>query len=361
MHGCASWRSVNHLATSAAALAALVGCGGRSLSEGGASTSEPLADCGGNVDIMEVQLPRGDALAILPYNIIAGPDGNLWVTEVYANSIARLTVDWQRDSFPLPDARRVQGIASGPDGNVWFAAAVNQTDPNSAIGRITPDGQIAEFALPSTNRWPSTVTAGPDGNIWFADPSGDAIGSIGVDGVLRSNTFLTGTGDWRDQPSSLAVGADGNLWFDEISRFGRLTPAGAVTFYPLSNGAASVTNSALVLLSGPDGALWSNGPQIGPLRRVLLPDAEGAQPKVDNFFPQGYANTGVGFGALAVGPDGNIWYSHGFNVGCTTGTGLFHDIRIPSGGAAFAMALGPDGALWFTEPQSDQIGRISFR
>jgi streptogramin lyase len=355
---------VNHVAAGAAALLALVGagvgCGGHSLSGGGATTGHPLADCGGNVDIMEVQIPRGDAQAVQPYNITAGPDGNLWVSEVYANAIARLTVGWTHDAFPLPDARRVQGIASGPDGNVWFAAA---SDQGSAIGRITTSGEIVEFTLPTRNRWPSTVTAGPDGNIWFTDPSANAIGSMGVDGVLRSDEMLMGTADWRDQPDSLVLAADGNLWFDEVNRFGRLTPAGGtVTFFPLATGNAAVGGAGLSLISGPDGALWSNGPQIGPLRRVLLPDAEGAQPQVDTYFPPSYdPHTGAGFGALAVGPDGNVWYSHSESVGCTTGGGLFHDIPVPSGAAPFDMTLGPDGALWFTEPNEDRIGRISFR
>ena len=67
------------------------------------------------------------------------------------------------------------GIAAGPDGNLWF------TDPEdaSAIGRITPSGQITEFST-SLNQatYPVGITAGQDGDLWFADAEG-AIGRIG--------------------------------------------------------------------------------------------------------------------------------------------------------------------------------------
>jgi streptogramin lyase len=328
-----------------------------------ATTSQPLAACGGNVDILEVQISGADGQIIQPYRITAGPDGNLWVTEVWANSIARLTVDWRRDSFPLPGARKVQGIAPGPDGNVWFAAAGDQ---NGAIGRITPDGQITEFPLPDRpspgNRWPSSIMAGPDGNIWFTDPTGNAIGSIGVDGVLRVDEFLPSTADWRDQPESLALAADGNFWFEEVTRFGRLTPAGAATFFPLPVVTGAAGGSGVNVISGPDGALWSNGPQPGSLRRVSLPDAGAAKLKIDELVPPHYdMYTDGGFGALTVGPDGNIWFAGDAKLGCATPAGLFHYVPLPSGASASDMTLGPDGALWFTEATDDRVGRISFR
>ena len=74
--------------------------------------------------------------------------------------------------FPLPPLNNPAGytpvITNGPDGNLWF------TDPAAGkVGRITPAGQVTEFAVPSPDNGPSrgagsAITAGPDGNVWFA-------------------------------------------------------------------------------------------------------------------------------------------------------------------------------------------------
>src|SRR5947209_5329905 len=58
------------------------------------------------------------------------------------------------------------GITNGPDGNVWF------TELEAAkVGRISPDGVAAEFAVPGAI--PAGITRGPDGNLWFAEENGN--------------------------------------------------------------------------------------------------------------------------------------------------------------------------------------------
>ncbi len=57
------------------------------------------------------------------------------------------------------------GITAGPDGNLWF------TELNgNKIGRITPAGAISEFPIPTPGSGPFGITAGPDGNLWFTEP-----------------------------------------------------------------------------------------------------------------------------------------------------------------------------------------------
>jgi sugar lactone lactonase YvrE len=85
-------------------------------------------------------------------------------------------------------------IAAGPDGNMWFTDAGYP----SAIGRITPSGQITEFntGVPGNARRPSGIAAGADGNMWFTDPGqavpGETrvIGSIGTG--VRGASVLAG-------------------------------------------------------------------------------------------------------------------------------------------------------------------------
>jgi streptogramin lyase len=348
----------------AVALGAAIGCDARSLApaSGGMSggTADEVPACGLGVSVTEILLKGGDP-ALQPYSITAGADGNLWLTEVYVNAIGRLSTDGSLESFPLPSSSlRAQGIVSGPDGNVWFAEGGGQ---DGAIGRITPGGIITEFPLPDTpsltNRWPSVVIAGPDGNIWFTDPTGNNIGRMSVEGALLGDTFLSMTSDWRDTPNTITVGADGNFWFGEVNRVGRMTAAGDVTFYALRPYESS--GGAGDIISGPDGNLWWTGPSLNRLQRISLPSAGDSQLEITTFLPPGYnPDIPPGVGPMVVGPDGNIWYTSGSNVVCATTAGRFHEVAIPSGGAGFAITAGPDGALWFTEPSFERVGRIAF-
>ena len=45
-----------------------------------------------------------------------------------------------------PGGEGGDAIASGPDGNMWFT-----NNANNSIGRITPSGAVAYFAVPTTS------------------------------------------------------------------------------------------------------------------------------------------------------------------------------------------------------------------
>ena len=103
-------------------------------------------------------------------------------------------------------------IIAGPDGNLWFTEY-----RGSRIARITPAGVVTEFNLPMPGRQPSHITAGPDGNLWFTEGQPGGIGRITTAGVVTE--FLGGStpGFTAERiPSGITTGADGNLWFTEI-------------------------------------------------------------------------------------------------------------------------------------------------
>src|SRR6185312_10927689 len=84
------------------------------------------------------------------------------------------------------------GITAGPDGNLWFTEiAANQ------IARIRPSGAVTEFSLPNADSDPSGIAAGPDGNLWFTEPGITSIGKIApltgaavkIDGYLSGNWY----------------------------------------------------------------------------------------------------------------------------------------------------------------------------
>ena len=122
--------------------------------------------------ITEYPLPGNESG---PVNITAGPDGNLWFTQVYTNQIGKITrrgslteytISHHADSWP-------EDITAGPDGNLWFTQIYG-----NQIGKVTPRGTFTEYPLPTAGSQPFGITVGPDGNLWFTENSGDRIGRI---------------------------------------------------------------------------------------------------------------------------------------------------------------------------------------
>jgi hypothetical protein len=151
-------------------------------------------------------------------DITAGPDGNLWFTEV-PNKIGRITplgviTEFSAGITPGTD---LSGITAGPDGNLWF------TEGGGVIGRITPLGVVTEFSTGiDVNAEPEDIVAGPDGNLWFTESGTDAIGRITLGGVV---TELPGGITAGATPFGMTAGPDGNLWFTEqgLDRVARIT------------------------------------------------------------------------------------------------------------------------------------------
>src|SRR2546425_875899 len=52
------------------------------------------------------------------------------------------------------------GIAAGPDGNLWFTELLG-----NKVGRLTTDGLFTEYLIPTRDSFPREITAGPDGNL----------------------------------------------------------------------------------------------------------------------------------------------------------------------------------------------------
>jgi len=57
-----------------------------------------------------------------PYGIVTGPDGALWYTMVYAGRIGRITREGAISRYELPTpSSEPHGITLGPDGALWIA------------------------------------------------------------------------------------------------------------------------------------------------------------------------------------------------------------------------------------------------
>jgi hypothetical protein len=122
-----------------------------------------------------------------PEGITAGPDGNLWFTEVGGNKIGKITTSGTVTEYSIPASYSYPaGITTGSDSNLWFT----QEDGNK-IGKITTGGTITEFPVPTSSSRPLDITSGPDGNVWFTEEGGNKIGRVNlVSPPQRTKLFL---------------------------------------------------------------------------------------------------------------------------------------------------------------------------
>ncbi|HEY6539886.1 MAG TPA: protein kinase [Ktedonobacteraceae bacterium] len=191
-----------------------------------------------------------------PADITAGPDGNLWFTEGSlfsnghaesgGNKIGRISPNGIVTEFPIPTSvSEPQGITTGPDGNLWFTELYG-----NKIGRISPGGTITEFPHPEANSSPIGITAGPDGNLWFTEAGGNKIGRISPGGAITEFPLPTASSG----PGEITAGPDGNLWFTEefADKIGRISPSGTITEFPLP----TASSNPWGITTGPDGNLW---------------------------------------------------------------------------------------------------------
>jgi virginiamycin B lyase len=296
--------------------------------------------------IQEFPLPPR-ALHAVPSGITSGPDGALWFTELQGG-IGRITTSGQITELPCPMCK-AQAIVTGPDGHLWFiASGIN------AVGRLSVDGVLQLFMLPTADSAPFGIAAGPDGNVWITETNTSRIGRFVPNGKLvEFPTPSTGA-----MPSGIVAGTDGNLWFTEpgVGRFGIIDVMG---------GTRELPNSPIVaahgMALGGDGNIWFTVP---PTNQVGTIDASG----IVTLFPTLTLNAVLPW-TIARGPRGELWYTRELarnHFGALARLALDSSqseflLPHPSPGVASLigdMTTGPDGALWFTESSDDIIGRL---
>ena len=100
---------------------------------------------------MITEFSLGRAAGLCPFDIVAGPDGNLWFTENTVSVLGRITTSGTVTQYTLPTGNsRPEGITDGP-GNAsiwWTESSVGQVGnlPWLAGGQsITPDPTQTQY------------------------------------------------------------------------------------------------------------------------------------------------------------------------------------------------------------------------
>ncbi len=213
--------------------------------------------------------------------LVAGSDGNIWFgdNDISSTIIGRLTPAGEFAEFNSEGTFASHWLTLGPDNEVWYTAGVpgikifSKEGESSAIGRITPSGLVTEFDLKSTAILQQIVT-GPDGNLWFvnqAEPN-FTIDRISPKGEIKE--FAITEHPWL-QPSGIAAGVNGNVYFgasgenpmttEDESVIMEITPAGERKLVKRLN-----FSEVFDLATGPEGSLWFTGLHTQALQPYVI-------------------------------------------------------------------------------------------
>ena len=219
--------------------------------------------------------------------IITGPDLNLWFTSGggFRGSVGaatgRITPEGKATLFPIPHPelpRRTNlydalNLTAGPDGNVWFTQVQGEN-----IGRITPTGNVTLFPIPTARSRSSSITLGPDKNLWFVEDNTRHIGRITPTGTfaeIEIPTFVQ-----LVTLGNILNSDNGDLWLEVSDNDGqtnlmRIQPSSGPPLFTEYNRDPTGLRSFFSGFDSPDttwvqavwnGNLW--GMDRGKLRRV---------------------------------------------------------------------------------------------
>jgi virginiamycin B lyase len=100
-------------------------------------------------------------------NLVAGPDGAIWITEQSRYAIARVTPSGAVREFPLRPGTVPVDIIRGADGALWFST-------EGGIGRVSTAGAIRTWPINGARRL-NAIAQAPDRSFWITDPSADRV------------------------------------------------------------------------------------------------------------------------------------------------------------------------------------------
>ncbi|MFJ7066189.1 hydrolase [Streptomyces sp. NPDC101115] len=226
-----------------------------------------------------------------------------------------------------------------------------------------PPSAPAVIHLPP-KAWAADLLLGRDGTLWVAESSLAAIAEVAPSGKVTQHPLPRGEG-FAPRPYDLAQSPDGGIWYAAGDQLGHLGRSGGFTWWDdgpsQGNGPGEgddVPGWPDALALGPDGTIWYEHSAAG--RKVFSRvDTKQGPTRIARL------NTQFAVSAMAPGPDGAVWFTQREEydakeregIGRLTADGKYRKWPLPAGSAPGALVSGPDRALWFTNLGSiDRLG-----
>ena len=303
--------------------------------------------------------------------------------------------------FKVPTANsHPRAITNGSDGNRWFTEGTEFTSSPAKVARITPAGDITEFApdvadgcnvciitdiaqgpggilyitsndstlmrfnvatqsfetpvqMPNTSALGGNVAAGAT-DVWITDFNNDVVWRYGISNGQFTSFPVS-------DPADVVVDAAGNAWFTQpgdvnapgTSNIGRIDAAtGAVTTTPTTDGSTTVAPRDITVAA--DGQVWFTA--------RFTPQAVGRLDPAGNsvtLFP--VADTGPS--GIAASPDGTVWFAQETrgNVARITNAGVVTEGKAVKRSGPFGIAVAPNGDPWYTMMAANKVAALQLR
>lgn len=155
-----------------------------------------------------VQLGKDSA----PHDVIAGKDGNAWITDAGQNAIVRVnTKTDELKVWPLPQGlgrASLNGAVFDRDGVLWFTGAGS----NGEYGRLDVATGEVRVWRPPQGRYTFGITVTPDNEVWYVSVVPSYIAHIDR---ATGESKVVETPYPGAEPHRLRSDSKGSIWIDE--------------------------------------------------------------------------------------------------------------------------------------------------
>ena len=145
------------------------------------------------------------------WDAVVGPDNAFWAVDGLG-AIERLPLSGAPAAFPV--GGQPTRIAPGADGTLYFLDLVN------GVRRMTTSGTVTTVIRPPSGSFSEgdAIAQGPDHALWFTESNANKLGRVSLNGAL--NEFSVPTAG--DSPAGITAAPDQSLYFMEQNRAGVL-------------------------------------------------------------------------------------------------------------------------------------------
>jgi virginiamycin B lyase len=262
-------------------------------------------------------MPKGSG----PHGIVFDDAGKLFVTLEDGHAVVRLDPASGKIVATVPVDADPHGLGVAPDGKtLWFTGKTK-----NVVGKISPDGKVENFTVPTSGAKPIYIAAGRDGNMWFTELEGSKIGRVTADGKIAEFKIPT------ENSRPIAIVKDPHaqaMWFSEEAgnKVARIDAQGNIIEFAVPKSQANVILAGLAFDA--DGNLW-----------------------VQQYVDQNNPNP--------AGPDHVVKMDKSIQIAKEGETIAFTSYEVPTRQTVMHRIIqGPDKNMWFTELKSNRIGRV---
>ncbi len=272
-----------------------------------------------------------------------GPDGNIYITVMQGDRIARFDTKTQKfNEWNLPAGAHPHGLLVDKEGRVWYTG-----NGNGTIGELDPStGTVTEHRTPSGGS-PHTLVIDDAGAIWFTNQSGSVGRLDRASGIITEYKMSGG-------PYGLALDKRGNVWVCRMSadRMGIIEPkTGKISELYMGPGSQPRRSAA-----APDGTLWVTLYGNGKLAHV--------DPAAGKIIREYEMPAGANGGPYAVTVDGaGRVFANEIETDTVAmldpKTGQFRVFRLPSKNVGIRKAIiDAEGRYWYMGSHNGRLGVI---